>query len=1336
MINIRIPSIKYLSLNITRKLFLLHFILIQYAYCAFLPSCRIKNSICTLTDKSLLKQSTYCISSTTIYVGVDDTGKCVEDEKYMKNPGNYFFNSDYKLMRSANVIEAGYICSGMKATECEAMENGIYINSISSTSNFVIDYDATNTAVASKNIFIGQQTKYFFNSGVERESKEDSEAHPLIKCDSKKCEVIPFKNINKGFYINSGDVTKKSIIECDKTDCYLISSPKFGYYANADIEDNQRPLLLCSESQGTCDFQTLDSIDPGYYINEGSEEKNSIIRCDDKSCNVLTLSENLSQGYYINAGDSSAPIITCNQSTCSAGPDRGTKLKGSYQFINNSLKFRYADNDTIGCDSDDDSESLYFVVALGAGKFPGLVSDAQTLFKISKSSISQVVIDGYLPVGKSDLKLKHENLVVDQNIDLYHCSKSTELCILLSSCEDGRFLLDSQSQRAFYCSNNKLTDISNNSGYYVNSGRVEKSLTPYLITCNHGVCKDLNNPLNYYRNAGIEFEPSLSPLVYCSSSNCSEVKATTGYYISSDTPGDEKTNRGVIYCQESSSECMDIKSNFITKYYINEGVDKNNKGLIRCTNYQCNSINANSGYYFSDNSSQLIYCTNSSNCKMADAVDGYYFLADISNQQDIIKCSSSTDKITCEIQKASQGFYISAHKGILIDCLSKTGQCFTILAVDGIYRSATTSYTSYSRYVDVNERSSMKHNDKVLKETSSFVNSVQRANNNMVYNIIVCQSGQCNELSASELYDIPYCIFTNNKCFISNDPLINGEKVKHVATGDYCTNSDRSIFYFATDTIDLEVDTIDVTLSTYTFTTTTTNCVIVSNKYAKNYFTVGNQIIRINEGKITKMTETGYYFINIDKNVLINSAQDESLYNEESIKLFKCDGQRCFVVDKPSDVAYYADINKHIIKYNPETDKYSFPYEKDIICIYDNNRCTPKYDLHSNELCITYKGELALVFQKIIGYETGPCFKSPSIVSPIYGISQYFYEMNANYARRITTSGYYFTDRSTHGPINVKTLSKSWSSSLYLYGCIDHKCKLEVPEENSYYYDQISQQVLKYENSVWHIVETQGYSFIKITPNFSHIHTISKSVNNISIEMVSENGYYHTIDNNMYDCKYSKDINNILCSAISNNDYYYTIDQKLYYCIYDSENIERTVCNQQLCFPGQLYYFNKFYYRCAGKNSIYEPVAASTCRNLDTVVINYPTFLEKEYPSRVQLMLEYMYEVNIDDIETHYNSSYIPSITGIFDQCQYDENNNISTFNLVCLKNFVALSSVNPPKICSIRRMGFVECVEDEEHPGRCHPDGAWSYLYDIKTKFLLMFIILLSTIYILYVSI
>ena len=1257
----------------------------------------------------------------------------------MASPGNYFFNPDFQLMRSPNTIGAGYLCMDSKASNCEAMEDGFYLNSLSTVRNYVISYDATNTATASQNIFIDTQNQFFVNSGVERENKMVGATYPLIRCDSKICRALPFENTPKGFYMNSGDTTKTTLIECDKTDCYVVATPNFGYYINADDEDPQRPVFLCNESQGTCDYQSLSSLDPGYYINAGSEEKNSIIHCDGTFCTALTLSNNLSQGYYINAGDSSAPIITCTQSTCTAGPDQGTKFKGSYQFIDNSFKFIYVDNDSIGCNSDKVSESLFYVMALGADEFPGLLSNVQTLFKISKSSITQVVMDGVLPIGKSDLKIKNGPQVVDNTIDLYYCSKSTELCSVRTSCVEGTFLLNPLSHTAFYCSSdNQLVEVTETDGYYIDGGRSDT--TPYLISCYNGYCQYITAPLNYYINAGAQFNSKASLLIYCTQNYCQEVPSvTSGYYLASDTDGDIHIHRGVIHCT-SSTECVEIKGSVSPKYFINSGADKLSKALIRCQHYRCSTLHANAGYYLFYEGSQLIYCIDSINCSLVPASAGYYYLSDTEDTQSIISCTPRVDSTTnlleslnCELEKGSPGYYIAAQSGILIDCMSTANQCSPMVIKDGVYRSASTSYTSYTRYVDVNERSLMGREDQALTETGSMVNSIQRANNNMVYNIIICESGHCHELTPSELYDIPYCSFTNNKCFVNNDPVINGKIVQHVSAGDFCTNEDRSVFYFAIDSIDLETDTIDVTLSTYTYTTTTTNCIMVSNAYANNYFTVGNQIFKIGEGSIMKMTTPGYYFIDVEKNTLLMSRTNEKLYNQETAKLYRCTGERCHIVEKPEGMAYYADVNKHIIQYDPKKDTYSFPYNKDIICIYNDRRqCIPKYDLNTNEFCITYKGELALVDKPIVAFETGGCYKSVDVNTKVYGLSNYFYEMDAFSATRIVTSGFYLIDSTTNGSINYKTLSKSASSKLLLYGCLNQECKFYTPEENSYYYDELSHRVLKYEGGVWHTSEKQGYAFIKINPSVTHIYRVKNSLNQDTLEIVNDSGYYYTIDMDMYDCNYNTDIKNLTCLPISNSDYYYTNDRQIYYCVYDSENLEKTLCTQQLCIGGQNYYFHKKYYRCNQHSSTYDPVNANSCHPSDTVVINYPTFLKEEFPPRVQTMLQYMYEVNISDIETHYNSSYIPSITGVFDSCQYDPVTDLPSYNLVCLKNFVLLSSVQPPKICSIRRMGYVECVEDEEHPGRCHPDSARSLLHALKSssnKFILTFIILLTTI-------
>ena len=69
-------------------------------------------------------------------------------------------------------------------------------------------------------------------------------------------------------------------------------------------------------------------------------------------------------------------------------------------------------------------------------------------------------------------------------------------------------------------------------------------------------------------------------------------------------------------------------------------------------------------------------------------------------------------------------------------------------------------------------------------------------------------------------------------------------------------------------------------------------------------------------------------------------------------------------------------------------DAYSFAYEKDITCIFNNNKCTPNADLKNQEFCITYKGELVLATTDIKSRETGDCYKANNINVNIYGYSQ------------------------------------------------------------------------------------------------------------------------------------------------------------------------------------------------------------------------------------------------------------------------------------------------------------------------------------------------------------
>eukprot|EP00833_Pecoramyces_ruminatium_P001014 jgi/Orpsp1_1/1175046/evm.model.c7180000052415.1 len=204
------------------------------------------------------------------------------------------------------------------------------------------------------------------------------------------------------------------------------------------------------------------------------------------------------------------------------------------------------------------------------------------------------------------------------------------------------------------------------------------------------------------------------------------------------------------------------------------------------------------------------------------------------------------------------------------------------------------------------------------------------------------------------------------------------------------------------------------------------------------YFTVGSNIYLLDQGSVLQFYETGYYFINVAKNVIVNG-NDIDNYNDENVKLYRCDGNSCSIVDKPEAMTYYADVNKRILKYNVNSDSYSFAYEKDVTCIFANNKCTPNADLKNQEFCITYKGELVLAKTDIKNRET---------------------------AQMIDQTGYYIISLSTNTTVISKNY-KTKSNNIVIYGCTLSSCQVYEPDENVYYYDSRAKTILRYKDGAW-----------------------------------------------------------------------------------------------------------------------------------------------------------------------------------------------------------------------------------------------------------------------------
>jgi len=1160
---------------------------------------------------------------------------------------------------------------------------------------------------------------------------------PLINCIKSDQDVkctAGAGDIDK-YHING--VSNKSVIYCSSSEsCELYTPEGSSYFINADGNDVKTKLISCS---GSCSVQ--EAIDNGYYLtkpknaevysaikctgsspmtcitsskdsngyfknaDENTKATHPLISCTSKDgCTSLKLGQDILPGYYVDVSVDGDPVVlvctenACNDlslSTSSTNTYNSASIKGNYVFTNNNLQLvvdptNKDDDDKLSSNvsSTSNEEALYYFIEISDSKgFPGIATTVSTLFKVSKYYIARVISDGIIYVSDTENKITSSG-TPGAGTTIYSCSKSKKTCSLTQSCTIGNYFLDSDNSIGYYCNAKGSIEQIKDAGYYIDSG-VTGTNTKYLIQCESDgngstVCTSLLSS-NYFVNAGSD--NSTKPLIYCNGIVCRATAGTNGYYLSGVK---ENGNNGIIKCTSSTS-CSPVTFNNIRKsehYYLNSGGDKLQRALIRCKGRSCNTIAASDGYFITDDVSSLIYCENPTSCSTIAASAGYYNTAvTVDTGKKIIECSALAI-VTCEIKDANPGYYVAKTSNVLINC--NVTPCKAIIVTNGIFRSATTQVISSRR-------------DTIPGEEDEEVANKERATTSVVYNIISCTNTGCNELSTSELSSIPVCTFNNNKCFINNKVSISTTTVSAISAGSYCTNSDRSVIYFATDTVVIDPEIIDGTTSIYTYTTTTTNCIEALDKYSDSYYTVGSSIYKISDGSIIQLVSTGYYFINVDTNTLVSGNNIEN-YNNESVKLFKCNDNSCSIIDKPENAAYYADVNKRIIMYNPNSDSYNFAYENEVICVYSNNKCTPRADIKNMEFCITYKGELCLVTNDIKSRETGECYKADSISSKVYGLSQYMYQLNAFAAERIVDNAYYVVSMSTNSTATIRDYAGK-NNSLKIYGCVESKCDVYEPEQGVYYYDNISRYMFRYEGDKWVSPQAAGYALVSTNPGDTYINRFSLVNNRTTIDGKVRSGYYYTIDKEMYECDQDK----YQCEKIDNSGYYFTVSGEIYQCVYDSEGIEATECIKKNCVVGQYYYINAKYYYCSSGYML-NLVSDKTCEYDDKVIVNFPVAFSESYPDKIKSAVENIALINNSTaLVTNLNSKYVTSVSAVYTNCTYTVEEKESEFDLVCVNNFVAVNNKKDVQICSLTNLGYTECIDDENNPEKCNPSGALS---------------------------
>jgi hypothetical protein len=1192
-----------------------------------------------------------------LFCGVDSTTKKCTEKKasltgyYMTDNGSTISSDPYKQ----NYV--GYLIHCVSATQC------------------VLSSDLANSG-------------YYVNAGV------DNTNLPLIKYDSDAPNIEEVPPAEKeSYYIDASSLeysTYSNLIYCESIKSCASIDPKDGYYYNADGDDENDRIISCSKV--------------GCVIND------SVQRCtvDEK---VIPLSP----GNY------------CYQRANDSGEDEHDINFVISEFEINSESIDPS-NQNITYTS---SGSVYHYVTVTLGNFPGITSLTTTLFEITSNSITRVANDGVYIINSKNERVQSISGSIDigKSYSLYTCSQSTKLCGKIQSCKEGTYFFDEKSGKGYQCSSNEISPIDTAGCYVDSSYVVHKTLTPGVLQCeDNGSCVRYTPTNTYFINAGVD--NNTKALIYCASNTCETQVASIGYYRA------EFGHSGVIVCTTSTNcKISSLRYNF----YLNNGEDKITKSIIVCSKgVNCETKHAYEGYYLiQENNNLLINCKMPSSCEVEEGSTGYYYNAANnyrpSDIETIIRCSPSTytDSVLCVSEKKNEGFYLSG-KGhnILVDCMGS--KCKQKVVEDGIFLSAALIQTSVKNVLSqgrdkfsdeeggdaivVDRVERVEDNGEMLSKESNvmlklneqrLIGRAQSISNEPASTLIICSGGVCNELTAEELNLIPVCTYSNDMCYLDNSKNINNSQNKIITSvfaGDFCTDMNRSTIYFATETIVEYNDVISGVLSTSK--TVTKNCIRATSQYSSNLFTVGNSIYQVNNGLIMEVHDKGYYFINIDKNKLVYGHEIKE-YNNSNVRLYKCDGISCRIMDKPTSDTYYTDVTKRILKYSVEEGKYSFISKKDNICMFADNTCTPKYDIEENDFCITAEGYIVVAGEKIKSRETGKCYMSTSITENVlaYSYNSVLYLLNSNAAKKVVTNGYYFAENNYYNSAEYKSFNAT-SSGITLFGCINNSCQVYEPQPDIYYFDMITNYLIQKKDKTWISPSKVGYINVSINPEEVYIYSYTMSnTKELLLTKVNKDGWYYTIDKKMYQC--TAKIKS--CKEIDDTAYVFTNSNEIYYCVVDSEG-EPTECNKRICTVDQIYYIKDRYYKCTN-GSYMELIRSKQCDHDEVVVINFPLIYTNSFPIKIYNTISDIAKNNHHVPTQKLSRNSLETIQGVFTNCTYDAYDELANYDQICMQNYVKLNSDNEPDICSVKLLGYTYCtVEDGDDPNKCNPSSAITF--------------------------
>ncbi|OUM67838.1 hypothetical protein PIROE2DRAFT_4649, partial [Piromyces sp. E2] len=537
----------------------------------------------------------------------------------------------------------------------------------------------------------------------------------LILCYYSYCYPPEQPTIN-GYYIN-GDDSELSLIKCINTDtspsCSIsltstqIKTAGYAYLDAGHLNSTSTEyggVIVCSSDSCTSKSKPEKKKNSKtlYYIDAESTDDSYIIQCTYKTCKSTTADTKNGYAYIYGTGEdyiilgngsklvarsigatadyneyyldatNSVNIIECSfdsnekKAKCSS-ISSGANISDRVYYIDNAISGNIIECSNQACQSNP-AKIGYYINGNNNADFPLIQCNKnKNDVKCQVIAKANINIGYYLDSTSTDDNTSYSNLI--------YCDGSKN-CLKVSTLIKG-YYLDSGS--AIVSSSNKRSQttkyrnliICNGSdyklldtihiGYYLDgsSSNDHINYTKIIYCSNDSSCTSITTSIIglYVNAASTSDNTNYSQLITYNGKNYSiNTNNEIGYYLDGGSSVDGVTFSNIIYCS-SSTTCSIIKNENITNGYYIQGVNKDNKTLIKCINSKCKLIpsvgsKTEIAYYIDGESNDNIIKCDDSNCISKKNTSTFILLTNRQDENEkIIVCDTQCRYILNENSK-------------------------------------------------------------------------------------------------------------------------------------------------------------------------------------------------------------------------------------------------------------------------------------------------------------------------------------------------------------------------------------------------------------------------------------------------------------------------------------------------------------------------------------------------------------------------------------------------------------------------------------------------------------------------------------------------------------